>query len=292
MTARTPFRAGEFYEADAARCRRHVEALLAEAPLPNDLPSRLYGGVVPHAGWSYSGRLAALTLKALVAAGARKTFVLLGADHWGVVRKGELYAAGAWRTPLGEAVIDEELAGAVLDQGGDCCRANEGAHGREHSIEVQVPIVQVLAPDAKILPIGVPPDLKAVDIGRAVAKAVRDRADEVAIVASTDLSHHGGSRFDAPGGRGEACEKYARANDRRMIELAESMSDSEVVPECYRNENACGAGALAAGVAACKALGAERGLCLEYTNSYVITHQKYPYEMDDTTVGYASIVFA
>jgi hypothetical protein len=280
-----------FYESSPASCRRHAEELLKGAHVPDQLPPRLYGGVVPHAGWVYSGSLAALTFKSLVAAGKRKTFVLFGADHTGAVRMGEVYAGGAWRTPLGEARIDEDLAQAVLASGHSCCRENPDAHGNEHSIEVQVPLIQVLAPDAMILPIAVPPSPLAMEIGQAVAQAVGNQADQVAIVASTDLSHHGG-HFPAPGGRGPVGEQWTRQNDRRIIALAEAMDANSVVPETYKHMNACGAGALTAAIAACQILGAQKGICLEYTNSYVITHQQHPHELDDTTVGYASIIFA
>jgi hypothetical protein len=280
-----------FYESSPASCRRHVEELLKEAHVPDQLPPRLYGGVVPHAGWVYSGTLAALTLKSLISAGARKTIVLFGADHTGAVRMGEVYAAGAWQTPLGEARVDEELAQSVLAFGRACCRENPEAHDSEHSIEVQVPLIQVLAPDAMILPIAVPPSPMAIEIGRTVAQAVQGQADQVAIVASTDLSHHGG-HFPAPGGRGPVGEQWTRCNDRRIIDLAEAMDANAVIPETYKHMNACGAGAMTAAIAACQALGAQKGICLEYTNSYVITHKRYPHELDDTTVGYASIVFA
>ena len=291
MTVRTPVRAGMFYESSPASCRRHVEELLQEAHVPDELPPRLYGGVVPHAGWVYSGPLAALTFRALVSAGARKTVVLFGADHTGAVRMGEVYPSGAWRTPLGEARVDEDLAQIVLAFGKSCCRENPEAHDSEHSIEVQVPLIQVLAPDAMILPIAVPPSPMAIEIGRTVAQAVQGQADQVAIVASTDLSHHGG-HFPAPGGRGPVGEQWTRRNDRRIIDLAEAMDANRVVPETYKHMNACGAGALTAAIAACRVLGAQKGICLEYTNSYVITHKRYPHELDDTTVGYASIVFA
>ncbi len=291
MTIRTPVRAGMFYESSPASCRRHAEGLLAEAQVPESLPGRLYGGVVPHAGWVYSGKLAALTLKALAAASSLKTIVLFGADHTGAVRLGEVYASGAWLTPLGEVPIDEQLAQAVLAAGGSCCRDNADAHEHEHSIEVQIPFVQIVAPEARILPISVPPSPLAIDIGKAVAEAAGARADEIAIVASTDLSHHGG-HFPAPGGRGEIGEQWTRQNDRRVIDLAEAMDAKSVLPETCKHMNACGAGALTAAIAACEALGATKGICLGYTNSYVVTHEQYPHELDDTTVGYASIVFA
>ncbi len=279
-----------FYEADSNSCLKHVEQLLAGAQVPDALPKRLYGGVVPHAGWAYSGRLAALTFKALAGAASLKTVVLFGADHTGAVQLGEVYASGSWLSPLGQVPIDESLAKAVLAAGGDCCRANEDAHACEHSIEVQIPLLQVVAPDVRILPISVAPTPQAMDVGRAVAEAIGDRAGEVAIVASTDLSHHGG-HFPAPGGRGEIGEQWTRENDQRVVDLAEAMDAESILPETSSHMNACGPGALTAAIVACKALGATRGICLEYTNSYVITHEQYPHEFDDTTVGYASIVF-
>jgi AmmeMemoRadiSam system protein B len=290
MKIRQPVRAGMFYDSSPDSCRSHAEKLLTSAEVPDDLPQPLYGGLVPHAGWTYSGALAARTFRALLAGGNVGSVVLFGADHTGSVRRGEVYDSGAWRTPLGDVLIDEGLAAAVL-AAGDCCRANPDAHAAEHSLEVQVPILQVLAPEAKIVPIAVPPIDLAVEIGRAVATAVGERAGEVRIVGSTDLSHHGG-HFPAPGGRGEVGEQWTRANDRRMLDLIAAMDAEAILPEAQERMNACGAGAVAATVAACKGLGAEKGICLEYTNSYTVVHEKYPYELDDTTVGYASVVFA
>jgi len=290
MTVRQPVRAGMFYDASPDACRKHAEKLIRSAEVPADLPETLYGGLVPHAGWVYSGVLAAKTLKALLAGGKRRTVVLFGADHTGMVRRGEVYASGAWRTPLGEVTIDEELAGAVLAAGEDL-RANPDAHSMEHSLEVQVPLLQVLAPDVRIVPIAVPPIGLAVSVGRAVGDALAGRGEDTCVVGSTDLTHHAG-HFPAPGGRGEVGEKWTRENDRRMIDLIEAMDAEAVIPEAAERNNACGAGAIAASIVACKALGAQRGICLEYTNSYTIVHEKYPYELDDTTVGYASIVFA
>ncbi|MCD6304533.1 MAG: AmmeMemoRadiSam system protein B, partial [Planctomycetes bacterium] len=202
MNVRQPVRAGMFYEASPDRCRRHVDALLAAVELPEDLPGRLYGGVVPHAGWVYSGVLAAETFKALLTGRHVETVVLLGADHTGAVRRGEVYDAGRWRTPLGDVEVDEALARAVI-AAGPSCRANPTAHAGEHSLEVQVPIVQVAAPAAKILPIAVPPTALALDVGRAVADAVASTGRAAVIVGSSDLTHHGG-HFPAPGGRGQA----------------------------------------------------------------------------------------
>ncbi|MDY6914363.1 MAG: AmmeMemoRadiSam system protein B [Planctomycetota bacterium] len=290
MNIRQPIRAGSFYEASAASCKHHAAKLLDSVTLRDDLPSRLYGGLLPHAGWMYSGALAAETLKTLHAAQPLETIVLLGADHVGLVSQGEVYPSGVWRTPMGDVPVNQQLASALIDSA-DCLRANPEAHSREHSLEVQVPLIQVLAPEAQIVPIAVPPSESATEIGKAIGRVLAEQFPNACVIGSTDLTHHGG-HFPTPGGHGKAGEQYTRANDRRMLDLVEALDAEAVVSESAAHQNACGAGAIAATVAACKQMGATRGICLHYTNSYCIVHSLYPDEADDTTVGYAAVVFA
>ncbi len=289
MNIRRPIRAGSFYEASPTSCSQAAAKLL-EAPTPTgDLPSRCYGGIVPHAGWMYSGRLAGMTLKALHAAEPLETVIFLGADHTGSVVKGEVFDSGAWETPLGEAKINEELTSALLGAS-ELLRSNPQAHANEHSIEVQVPLLQMLNPNARIVPIAVPPTDLAVEIGDAIGKVLGEGFPDVRIVGSTDLTHHGG-HFPAPGGRGRQGIQWTVENDRRMIDLMERMAAEEIIAEASAHSNACGAGPIAATVAATRHMGATRGYTLEYTNSYEITHAMYPQNPDETAVGYVALVF-
>jgi len=289
MNLRYPVRAGSFYESSRSSCLHHATKLIDAAPAPDALPGPPVGGLVPHAGWTYSGALAARTLKALAAAQPLETVVLFGADHTGVVQSGELFDSGVWRTPLGDAPVDAEVASALL-AGCDTLRANPGAHAHEHSIEVQVPLLQVIAPEAKIVPIAVPAAPPAVEIGEGVGRTLAEEFPDVRLVGSTDLTHHGG-HFPAPGGRGRTGMEWTRDNDRRMLDRIEAMDAPGVIDEADARQNACGAGAIAATIAACAQLGATRGILLRYTNSYEIIHELYPDDPDDTTVGYASVVF-
>ncbi|MGB2822603.1 MAG: AmmeMemoRadiSam system protein B, partial [Phycisphaerae bacterium] len=281
--------AGSFYPAEPAACRREAAKLIAAAKLPADLPKRICGGIVPHAGWAYSGRLSALTLKALAAGGEYDTLVIFGADHWGAAKVGEVFDSGLWQTPLGNVAVDERVAKAIVGAA-DCLRANPGCHAREHAIEVQVPLVKLILPKAKIVPITVPASEVAVQIGRAVGKVLAAKFPSAAVVGSTDLSHHGG-HFPAPGGRGEAGMLWAEKNDRRMLDLIEALAAEKVIGEYKKRANACGPGAVAATLAACRILGAKRGRCLAYTNSYRVLRRMAPSITDDTTVGYASVIF-
>jgi len=290
MTVRPPYQAGAFYERIPATCRFQAEQLFDSAELGKDLPGRLYGGLVPHAGWMYSGRLAALTLKAIYTSISPNTFVLLGADHIGRAELGEVFEGKAWQTPLGQVQINEDLAAAII-KADRLLRGNSQAHSHEHSIEVQIPLLQVLDPQIRIVPITVPPSGSAGQIGEAIASVLKDWPEPVSIVGSTDLTHHGG-HFPSPGGSGKAGVQWAVKNDQRMISLIEQMQADRIVPEALKHGNACGAGAIAATISACRKLGATRGICLEYTNSYEVVHAMVPDEQNDTTVGYASVVFA
>lgn len=280
-----------FYESSPSSCRHHAQKLLAAAELPANLPAQLLGGLVPHAGWVYSGRLGAMTFKALAGRRDVGTVVLFGAVHRSGVRAGEVYDSGVWQSPLGEVAIDEELAAAVL-AADDSLRANPWAHSQEHSIEVQIPLLQVACPGAKILPIAVPPADLAVRVGQAVGRVIAERFPRAVVVGSTDLTHHGGGRFPAPGGRGEQGVRWTVANDRRMLDLVETMQAERVVPEACERMNACGAGAIAATIAATARMGATKGILLEYTNCHEVLQKLYPGQADDTTIGYASVVFA
>jgi hypothetical protein len=290
MNIRHPVVAGAFYEAAASSCEHHAQRLLGAVKLPSTLPQPLYGGLVPHAGWAYSGLLAATTFQALAAQGPLETVVLLGADHTGSARQGEVFDSGVWRTPAGEVQVDGELARALI-AADPLLRSNPQAHSQEHSLEVQVPILQAINPNVKIVPIGVPPAQIATAIGRAIGRVLAQKFPKAVVVGSTDLTHHGG-HFGSPGGRGRAGAAWTAANDRRMLDLIEAMNADEVIREADEHFNACGAGAIAATIAATRELGAAKGITLEYTNSYQIVHARYPDDPDDTTVGYASVVFA
>lgn len=289
MTIRQPFRAGSFYEAAEQTCRQDAEQLLASARVPAEPPAGLVGGIVPHAGWMYSGAVAATTLKTLDAQHSPSAVVLFGADHFGTAFAGEVYDRGAWATPLGEIAIDEDLAAAIM-AADHRLSENCAAHAREHSLEVQVPLIQLLWPETKLVPVLVAPSADATDVGRAVGDVLKSRGD-VVVIGSTDLTHHGG-HFGSPGGHGVEGVDWTVANDHRMIELMAAMKADEVVGEAQQYGNACGAGAIAATIAACSRLGATAGHCLWYTNSYEIMQALYPGRGDDTTVGYASVVFA
>ncbi|MEW6489752.1 MAG: AmmeMemoRadiSam system protein B [Thermodesulfobacteriota bacterium] len=282
MSTRRPQAAG-FYRSECTpeRIQAYVEGFV-----PPSEPARPVAGVVPHAGWQYSGALAAKVFRTLQERGNPRAFVLLGAVHrWGVDRNA-VYASGPWETPLGPVEVDEPLARELLRRlPGDLAEDPE-AHQGEHSLEVQVPFIRHFFPGARIVPIAVPPGPGTVALGEGLGRALAGRND-VVFIGSTDLTHYGAPYGFAPAGAGPAAQEWMRENDRRMLELVTGLKPEAIAAEARTHHNACGYGALAAAVAAARTRGAPRGVLLEYTTSHDVAGERR-FEM---AVGYAGVVF-
>jgi AmmeMemoRadiSam system protein B len=281
--------AGGFYPTDAKQAARMIEECMAD-PLPALRGEPLLiAGIVPHAGWVFSGKTAGKVFKALL---RRKkppeTAICFGSVHVAGVRKPAIIREGAWRTPFGDLPIDSALSGLILDKFKADIVENNSPHEEEHSLEVVFPFLKKIFPDVRIVPIMAPPDERAAKIGDRIGEAVIANGEDVIFIGSSDLTHYG-SRFGfTPVGIGsKAVEWVKEKNDRRLIDLVLNMRASEVVKEARENQSACGPGAIAATVAAASALGAKQGFLLEQTTSYDVQ----PSGGADTFVGYAGIVF-
>ncbi len=281
MSARKPC-ARQFYPGD---CGAQIDSFLKGYEVPKE-PVKTVAGIVPHAGWIYSGAVAAKVFKCISARSAPDTFVLLGAVHTWRPHGISVYAHGSWETPLGEVEIDEEVAGRLLDLLGDDIAEDPAAHDGEHSIEVQVPFIKHLCPDARIVPVAVPPDDTHIK-GKKIGEAVSTIGKKIVVVGTTDLTHYGDAYGFTPYGYGGGAKKRMKENDFRIIELALNMISEDIRKEAERNHNACGSGALAATVSAAEAMGARRGYLLEYTTSHDVTGE----DEFVMAVGYAGIVF-
>lgn len=274
--------AGSFYPGGPHACAAMIDRLRPHELLPSTV-----GGLVPHAGWSYSGRTAALTILSL--AGSRPdTVVIFGAVHVPDRNEASLFDAGEWETPTGKLPVDEELARAVAR----CrhVRIAPGVHSDEHSIEVELPLIHGYLGGVRILPLMVRPGSRAVEIGRWVARAALDLGRRVVFLASTDLTHYGPAFGFEPAGRGEEGFRWAKeVNDRRFLRVVGQLDADGVVPEASVNRNACGAGAVAATLAALAEYGGPRPVELQHTCSAEV--ERTGGERPLNSVGYASVVF-
>jgi len=292
MLVREPVVAGRFYPRDRVGCLNAIESMDTPEDFPG-VPDHPVAGVVPHAGWGFSGQTALSVLKAIESRRRPGTFVLFGAAHRPVVGNA-LFASGVWQTPLGEMQVNERLADEILTRGeaDDLLVADPSAHEGEHSLEVQLPLIQYLFPDAQIVPIQVPGNGKAVALGRLVGQIITDRQADAVCLGSSDLTHYGPSYGFTPQGLGEAAIRWVRDdNDRRMLTLMENLAAEQVVPEARTHLNACGAGAIAATLAAARALGATRGHVVRYTTSFNVMRKTVSRDEPTDAVGYPGVVF-
>lgn len=294
MMIREPAMAGRFYAAQQEQCRAEIARCLEQAATPpagmidEREPERVIGAVVPHAGWMCSGAVAARVFEAVRARRMPQVVVIFGAIHVRHGLRATIFPAGAWETPLGLAHVDERLASRLHGQTG-LLEVDPQAHEGEHSIEVEVPFIQHLMPSARIVPIMVPAGEHAAMLGAAVGRACMAFQADVLFVASTDLTHYGPRFQFAPQGVGPVGITWARdVNDRRMIDAIRAMREEAIVPEARENLNACGAGAVAATLAACKALGATRASLIEHTTSFDVLRSLEPAAKD--SVGYAGML--
>ena len=185
---RPPAVAGAFYEADPRSLRRHVEASLP----PGQEPAPAFGAIVPHAGYVYSGPVAGEVYARLQIS---PTVVILCPNHTGQGATAALDPSEAWRTPLGDVAVDRRLSGRLAELA-PSLEEDAAAHAREHSLEVQLPFLQVLREDVEIVAIclGARDLSLCAEIGAALATL---RAEETEggrvpplLLASSDMNHY------------------------------------------------------------------------------------------------------
>lgn len=293
---RAPSVAGQFYPGTREPCRQDAESYLhAGAVAPASLgidPSRVQwvGGLVPHAGWVCSGAVAGGVIQVLTGEPDVETFVVFGAAHRPPHATASLYAEGVWQTPMGDMPIDAELARVSLDSS-PLLGVDPDDHVHEHSIEVQLPFIQCARPSAKLLPILLAPSQEAYRVGQVVARAATSLGRKVVFLGSTDLTHYGPRYGFIPKGTGPDALSWAKeVNDRAMIDRCLALDAEGVVEEAAQHHNACGAGAIAATLAAVRHGGAQRGVLCQHTSSSEVLHERLGAMSD--SVGYAGILFA
>lgn len=291
MQTRTPIVAGQFYPVQHDSCVSEINEYIDQITTSESLPDIITAGIVPHAGWTFSAKLAVMVFEAIRSRHEKvNTFIIFGAAHSHFDPMPAVYNRGSWDTPLGEVAIDEDLADAVRNTGHAV--SDIDAHSAEHSIEVQIPIIQHIFPGARILPIIVPPTKQSISLGTAVGDIIAaEKSKKIVCIGSTDLTHYGPRYGFVPMGTGAEAIKWAsEVNDKDFIDLALTMKPDELLVSSTQKYNACGPGAAAATVAAAKKLNVKKGILLEHTDSNKIMIEKMNSSSAES-VGYAAIVF-
>ncbi len=225
--------------------------------------------VAPHAGFIYSGASAAHAYLALAEQDKPDTVIVIGPNHTGRGTPISVMGEGFWKTPLGLVPLDTELAERIVDTSG-VARFDDTAFTLEHSIEVQLPFLQFIYPEFKLVPIcmGIQ-DLDASrDLGRAIHESIR--GESVIIIASSDLNHM-------------EPKEVSNRKDRYVLDAIEAMDEAMLQDAVKREDiSTCGYGPVSATLFASKLGGAKSAEILSYYTSGDITGDNRP------VVGYAS----
>jgi hypothetical protein len=275
--------AGSWYPGSAAECKKEIKGFLKQAKDASIAGKTFTGGIVPHAGWYFSGSIACSVFNCLQAGKTPDVIVVFGM-HLHPGSPCYLMADGAWETPFGPIEIEKTLAGELAKQFTFKIETAEN-FTRDNTIELQLPFIKYFFKDAKLVPIGVPPAKTSLEIGKAVADIATRLGQRVKVIGSTDLTHYGYNYGFVSKGTGPAAVEWVRnQNDRRVIDAMLAMDPDSVIREALANQNACCSGAAATAIAAAKQLGAHEAETIAYATSY----DKSP---DDSFVGYVGIVF-
>jgi AmmeMemoRadiSam system protein B len=264
---RHPAVAGTFYPDDPAVLNKELDALLGPAEL-NPTKGNVVGMILPHAGYAYSGYTASLGYK-LLAKKPVDTVVIVSPSHREYFDGISVYNGTAYRTPLGDLKIDEEVRTDLLKEDAVIVSSDAGHRG-EHAIEVQLPFIQKVMGGVKIVPIVMGEQRReyCFHLGERLAAVLRDRS--VLLIASSDLSHY------HPYEEAESMDAII-IGDVAQFDYEKMMNDLE-----SERAEACGGGPMVAVLDAARRLGASRAEILYHCNSGDITGDRH------SVVGYLS----
>jgi AmmeMemoRadiSam system protein B/AmmeMemoRadiSam system protein A len=264
---RNPYVAGYFYPGSASE----LKAMLARYIDKNAPKEEVVGLLVPHAGYQYSGPVTGATISRIV---FKDTFVIMGPSHSGLGKPFSVMPEGTWRTPLGNVEVDSELARKIVALS-EYAEEDYVAHGEEHAVEVQLPFLQYIKPDVRIVPVilaGADADIYK-EIGRAIARAIKELHREAVILASGDMTHY-------------ETHASAKEKDSKAIEAMLALDEDELTRR-YKNLpiTMCAHGPVVTLIAAAKELGVTGAELVKYQTSGDATGDY------DAVVGYAGVIF-
>ncbi|MDI6642141.1 MAG: AmmeMemoRadiSam system protein B [Elusimicrobiota bacterium] len=256
--------AGTWYPKEKEEVAKYLQSI------PSSEKQSAIGCVCPHAGWMYSGKVAGKVYSKL---NPYETYILIGPNHTGFGMQASIFSEGSWQLPLGKIDIDEELSKEII-KNSEFLQSDTEAHIREHSLEVQIPFIQYISPNAKIIPITIMSDEFEVakDISNAISQAIKKQTKKILIVASTDMTHY-------------EQHEYAKKQDMQAIDRIINL-DAEGLLNVVRDRgiSMCGVSPTAIVILACKNLGAKKAELVQYSTSGDITGDY------DAVVGYAGLI--
>jgi AmmeMemoRadiSam system protein B len=276
MLIRPPAVAGTFYDLDSELLKKQIGACFRRELGPKKIKEEKFiGCVVPHAGYTYSGPIAAWVYSKI----PKCNYIIIGPSHRPFGSTFGIMKEGVWKTPLGSGKIDDKVATKLIDSC-DLLEYDIISHQEEHSIEVQLPFLQYrFGEDFKFIPISVMNNIPSSDfleqckiVGKSIASVIKKQKKKWIIIASSDFSHY--ISYDS-----------AHSVDKYVIDAILKLDEKEFFSRVQeKNASICGFGAIATAITASKFLGAKKAELLKYATSGDIIADR------EAVVGYASIV--
>lgn len=263
---RNPVAAGRFYPGAPGPLRSMIKGMVDEKAVREEV----IGLVSPHAGYIYSGHVAGAIISRIK---FKDTFIIIGPNHTGNGKPLSIMTEGTWKTPLGDVEIDTELGKKILATS-RYLEEDSRAHQNEHSIEVQLPFLQYFQPVIKLVPIvlGYVDGTIYNEIGKEIARAIKELDKRVVIIASSDMTHY-------------ESQESAREKDNQAIEAIVAMNGDELLRRVRELDiSMCGFAPVVSLLSAAKELDARNAELVKYQTSGDATGDY------SSVVGYAGIV--
>lgn len=281
--------AGSFYSSDKEELTKSIKNSFLHKHGPKKLPvisknnNQLKGVIVPHAGMSYSGSIAAHSYNAIAEDGFADCFIIIGPNHRGIGSSISLYPKGVWESPNGNVNMDEIL---IENLSGDIINIDEKSHPYgENSIEVQIPFLNYISKNREftiaLISMAIQDFHNAKKVGEKIAEVVKNDNRKILLIASSDFSHEGFPYGRIPP-KGLSADSYARTQDKIAIQKIKNFDPEGLISSVYhKNISMCGYGPIASLLIATKNLEANNVELLKYITSNDIEKSSY-------FVGYGS----
>ncbi|MDD9300859.1 MAG: AmmeMemoRadiSam system protein B [Desulfobacter sp.] len=284
-----PAFAGSWYPSGARACENAIQTFLKGGRSDPCFSGKGLGGIVPHAGWAYSGRIACRVFDILARHHPGLDTIILFGAHMHSSSPGFTMDPGGVETPFGNLEVDTSFLKALVSRlswaKDRIKRLSPKAFPDENTIELQFPFIRYFFPNSRIIVWGVPPTDLSVHIGQACAQTARDLGRSILVVGSTDMTHYGPNFAFEPAGKGKkALEWVVSENDAQAIRAMEKMDSQGILDQGLAHQNLCCPGAVAAAAAACKKMGAAKGICLDHATSFDIAPAT-------SFVGYCGMIY-
>ena len=283
MNLRKSVFSGSWYPSDQQACEDQIQQFLDTGKNQSVAVADPIGGIVPHAGWFFSGSIACNVIHRLSEAASPDVVVVFGMHlHSGSPRY--IMPEGEWETPFGSIAVDTALASELTRRYAFQLETTTQFQ-QDNTIELQMPFIRYFFKDARVVAMGVPPAIETLDLANSVVETARELDLSLVVIVSTDLTHYGPNYdFTSKGVGSKAVEWVRDENDRRVIDAMICMDPEAVIREGLSNDNACCCGAAAAAITVGKAMGAQKAHELAYATSYDTSP-------GDSFVGYVGMLF-